>query len=248
MKEFYWIKIIGICFSVSLVVGMIGGALTNEYFIGYIFSSFFKEQTEENVPIVKKVIEERTFVEETLIKDAFDKAIPSVVSIYSNDIGIGTGFFISTDGIVATCKSVAEKTNIPFIKANDGNLYKTKVAYKDQKFDLAFLTIEKTDNTPYFKASDFSGNPLSISQKILTVGLDSEFEQHVKSGIVSYTGNEKLTDEYDELDFEINEDLNCGLVVNLGGEAQGMAVKSEFSTNVIPISYINHQFQAVFLQ
>jgi S1-C subfamily serine protease len=248
MKEHSWMKIIGVCFTVSLVVGMIGGALTNEYFIGYIFSNFFKDKTEENAPIVKKVIEERTFVEETLIKDAFDKAVPSLVSVLSYDKGIGTGFFVSTDGVVATCKSVADKSATPKVKANDGIIYNTKVIYKDKNFDFAFLKVEETDQTPYFKASDFSENPLTISQKILTIGLDSEFNQHVKSGIVSYIGNVEVIDEYDELDFEINDNLNCGLVVNLGGEALGMAVKSNSATYVLPISYINRQFQEVFLQ
>ena len=252
MKEHSWMKMVGVCVIISIIVGMIGGALTNEYFIGYVFSNFIDQQ-KENSPIVKKVIEERTFVEESLIKDAFDKGIPSVVTFYKTEAmgknstreqTLSSGFFITTDGIMAICKSAVANQKTWYIKANDEVVYKSTVDYIDPVLDLAFLKIERNEATPYFKAADFSENPLSLSQKVLVLGIDAAFNQHVKSGIVSYTGPEKLYNEYDEIDFDIDNSLNCGPVINLGGEVQGMALMQNKTgtTFVIPVEYINEKF------
>ena len=252
MKEHSWMKIVGICITISIIVGMIGGALTNEYFIGYVFSNFIDQQ-KENSPIVKKIIEERTFVEESLVKDAFDKGIPSVIALYSTEAQgknstreqtLAAGFFITTDGLIATCKSSVANQKIWFVKANDEVVYKSTVDYIDPVMDLAFLKIERIELTPYFKASDFSENTSSLSQKVLVLGIDAAFNQHVKSGIVSYIGPEKVINEYDEIDFDIDNSLNCGPVVNLGGEVQGMAIKQNKTgtTFVIPVEYINEKF------
>jgi S1-C subfamily serine protease len=252
MKEFSWLKITGLCVTISIIFGIIGGALTNEYFIGYLFSNFIQNQ-EENSPIVKKVIEERTFVEETLIKDAFDKGIPSVAAMLKNESDFksstkqqtnGTGFFITNDGLFATCKFAVAGQKTWYLKANDGIVYKAFVDYSDPDMDLAFLKIEREETTPYFKASDFSTNPMTLSQKVLVLGIDSEFNQHVKSGIVSFVGKPDKIEEYDEIDFDIDSSLNCGPVVNLGGEVQGMAVKQNKTgtTYVIPVEYINEKF------
>lgn len=252
MKEFSWIKITGLCITLSIIFGIIGGALTNEYFISYIFSNFIQQQ-QENSPIVKKVIEERTFVEESLIKDAFDKGVPSLAALYRNEAEsanltrgqtTGTGFFITTDGLFATCKSTVSSQKIWYLKANDGILYRAVLDYTDPTMDLAFLRIEREESTPYFKAVDFSENPMALSQKILVPGIDAESYQHVKSGLVAYTGAKDIFGEYDELDFDIDNYLNCGPVLNLGGEVHGMAVKQNKTgkTSVIPAEYINERF------
>jgi len=252
MKEHPWLKMTGLCITISIIVGMIGGALTNEYFISYIFSSFVQKQ-KENSPIVKKVIEERTFVEESLIKDAFDKGIPSVAAVYSNEAEVknltreqtkGTGFFITTDGLFATCKSTVVNQKIWYLKANDGIVYKASLDYTDPLFDLAFLKVTRDESTPYFKAADFSVNPLTLSEKVLVLGIDGAYNQHVKSGIVSFTGAEGTINELDEIDVDINNSLSCGPVVNLGGEVQGMALTQNKTgiTLVIPVEYINEKF------
>jgi len=248
MKEFSWMKIVGICVTVSIIVGMIGGALTNEYFVSYIFSRFNQNQ-EENAPIVKKVIEERTFVEESLVKDAFDKIIPSVVALYSTETEIekadrentkGTGFFITTDGLIATCKSITSNQKMLYVQANDEQIYKADIVYTDPLYDLAFFKVERNDKTPFFKAVDFAQNIIAISQKVLVVGIDTAFNQHVKSGIVSFTGSEN---DLKELDFQINQYVNCGPVVNLGGEVHGLALNNKTGiTYVIPVEYLNQKF------
>lgn len=83
-----WITLIGLTITVSLIVGMIGGALTNEYLVGYVFDTFVKEKSDEEFPIVKKVIEKQTYVEDSLIQGSISNVEPSLVTLYASSIDL----------------------------------------------------------------------------------------------------------------------------------------------------------------
>ncbi len=206
-------KLIGICIVVSILFGLIGGVITNEYIIAYLFSNFIQEQ-EENSPIVKKVIEKHTFVEESLITDAVKKVTPSLVTLYAEPVDVldgdlfisktsdqfylqknvisnyplgtvvgGTGFILSNDGLIATCGSLVESQKKWQVFTDNGEEYSANVVYNDPFDDLAFLAINK--ESTYFQTLPFSENMLALGQKVLSFGKDANAKTHVKSGIIS---------------------------------------------------------------
>ncbi|MFC1655392.1 serine protease [Patescibacteria group bacterium] len=208
-------KIIGVCIVVSIIFGLIGGIITNEYIIAYLFSNFIQEQ-EENSPIVKRVIEEHTFVEESLIIDAVKKVTPSLVTLYAGSVEVsdsdlfvsqtsdqfylqgkaisnypsgnvvgGTGFIISNDGLIATCSSLVGSQARWQLLTDDGTEYSANVVYNDSFDDIAFLAINAEEDTSYFQTLPFSENVVELGQKILSFGNDASAKTHVKSGIIS---------------------------------------------------------------
>lgn len=283
------LKIIGICIVISIIFGLIGGVITNEYIIAYLFSNFIQQQ-EENSPIVKKVIEEHTFVEESLIGEAVKKVTPSLVTLYAgstetpeNDLFIaqssdqfylkkhavsnypsgtvlgGTGFFITNDGLIATCESLVNSQARWQAVTEDGGIYAADVVYTDPYDDLAFLAIDRPDESVYFKTLPFAESTLELGQKILAFGNDASAQTHVKSGIISNfihkndSGEEttrvskrSFPGEFMHIDFEIDSSLHCGPVVDLGGKLTGMALDfdslEEGTSYVVPVDALNEAF------
>jgi S1-C subfamily serine protease len=293
-KKVSWSKIFGICITLSIIGGLIGGALTNEYLIAYFFDKFIQKQ-EKNSPILKKVIEERTFVEDSLITTAVEKTSPAIVAIFSSELDAenalkandnkqfieitsdkfylgkpyknssslieivsgAPGFFISNDGLIATCASNVDGQNKWYIVLKNNEIYPAILVYKDKYNNFAFLKIDSSENKPfrYSKTLDFIESPIKLGQKIIAFGIDPQMNIHLKSGIISFYDNLKkekqnLSFPYDfiNIDFEIDSSLNCGPVVNLGGELIGMSLDfdtvEQGTSFVIPTEVLQQAFHA----
>ncbi len=72
------IRLTAITAVVGLFAGLFGGIISNEYFVAYIFDRASGGEAEQ---MVKKVVEERTYVEESAGIDAINKVGDAVVSI-----------------------------------------------------------------------------------------------------------------------------------------------------------------------
>lgn len=296
MKKYSRFRILGLCVTVSFVAGVIGGVLTNEYFIAYVFERFIQEQKDQ-MPIVKKVIEHHSYVEESKTIDAIKKVEPSVVSIvasnvdadkiindnidrsetfshftsdnfylnsesdvknyFSGNIEGGTGFFISSDGLVATCSSlVFEQANWFLITDND-ELYRATVVYNDPYDDFALLKVINNDSSGYFPTIKFAEQDLENGQKALVIGRDIFKNNRVLLGIISHIGLDAINDEiapsmrifpneFVIIDTNIDSNTNCGPAVNLGGELIGMVLNFDSaktgSSYVVPVEALKEKF------
>lgn len=76
-------KILLITIIAGFLSGLIGGALTNEYLIAYLFD-LVGENVDDRDPIVKRVIEEKVYVESSQTIEAAKKVEPAVVSIVAS--------------------------------------------------------------------------------------------------------------------------------------------------------------------
>lgn len=252
MKKNFLTKILVITFTVSLITGLIGGALTNEYLIAYLFGQLTEKQ-EVEFPIVKKVIEERTYVEESSTIKAIEDSTTSIVAIsdlseinspfkslnsdtfytgkypsktpVAGEVLAGTGIILTTDGIVATCNSlVKSKYDWKVILSDDISL-NAKVVYRDGYDDIALLKIESND---YFDTLNFNADLIKTGQKVISVGAFNK----VKSGIISSIpkskeGRIKVSSfpvDFISIDYEIPSELSCSPLLNLGGELVGMTL------------------------
>lgn len=213
MKKIIWTQIIAITFTVSIIAGLVGGALTNEYLIAYLFGQLIERQ-EENFPIVKKVIEERIYVEESSTIAAIEKANPSVVQLENGKPGV----ILTTDGIVATCNSVVRDKNSWRLTLGVEVLDST-VVYRSPDDNVALLKINTEQDFKYFSTLTFVQGVLKPGQKVLSLGKDK-----VKSGIIS-----QLPDLNSNIliDYEIDSSLSCGPSINLGGELIGLTLDDD---------------------
>ena len=202
-------------------------------------------------------VENITVREDSAVVDAVKKISPSVVSIvFTKDIevanpffgfgypfgepersiqrqqGGGTGFVISSDGLVATNKHVAGVEGAEYtVIAQDGNKYEAQVLAQDPLNDFAILKIEAR-NLPVVEFGD--SDKLDIGQRVIAIGNAlGEFQNTVTVGVLS--GKERMLIASDEtgarqealdgllqIDAAINQGNSGGPLCNLRGQVIGM--------------------------
>ncbi len=194
-----------------------------------------------------------TVKEDSGVISAVKKVTPAVVSIiFTKDIqvinpfaplgnegtsiqqqqGGGSGFIITSDGLIATNKHVADIEGAEYTAiTSDGKKYNAKVVSTDPIYDFAILKIDaKGLPTVEFGNSD----DLDIGQRVIAIGNAlGEFQNSVTVGVLS--GKERsiqatdstgtVTESIDNLlqtDAAINEGNSGGPLINLKGQVVGI--------------------------
>ena len=105
------------------------------------------------------------------------------------EVGGGSGFIISSDGMILTNKHVAADDTAEYtVLTNDGKKYPATVLARDPVQDLAILKINGS-NFPVVKLGDSSN--LQIGQSVITIGNAlGEFRNTVSSGVISGLGRQ----------------------------------------------------------
>jgi S1-C subfamily serine protease len=159
------------------------------------------------------------------------------------EIGGGSGFIISEDGLVLTNKHVVLDIEAEYtVLTNDGQKYPAKVLAKDPSQDLAILKIEKekvinqqgglqAGTFPVVKLGD--SDKLEIGQTVVAIGNAlGEFRNTVSVGVVSglgrtitASGNGNFVETLQDViqtDAAINKGNSGGPLLNLRGEVIGI--------------------------
>jgi len=159
------------------------------------------------------------------------------------EIGGGTGFIISKDGLVLTNKHVAiDKTAEYTVLTNDGKKYPAKILALDPVQDLAVLKIDKENTldskggfTPeYFPVVTFGDSDnIQIGQTVIAIGNAlGEFRNTVSVGVISglgrtitASGGQNFSETLEDIiqtDAAINQGNSGGPLLNLKGEVIGI--------------------------
>ncbi len=162
--------------------------------------------------------------------------------VEKQEIGAGSGFIVSTDGLVLTNKHVVLDDDAEYtVFLNNGKSYSTKVLAKDPVQDLAILQIEPEQEMnasgqlvpvvfPTVKLGD--SDRLQIGQTVIAIGNAlAEFRNTVSVGVISGLGRtitasggnfiETLEDVL-QTDAAINKGNSGGPLLNLAGEVIGI--------------------------
>ncbi len=140
--------------------------------------------------------------------------------------GIGSGFFISSDGYILTNNHVVENAIKIKIIDIDENEYIAKKVGTDPKTDLALLKIDvKGKSKPFIKLGD--SDKLEVGEWVLAIGNPLGQPLSVTSGIVSAKGRKLRGLEVDyqnfiQTDAAINQGNSGGPLVNMEGKAIGI--------------------------
>ncbi len=160
------------------------------------------------------------------------------------EIGGGTGFIISEDGMILTNKHVVQDEEADYtILTNDGKKYPAKVLARDPIEDLAILKIDKEkmiteqgdlneQSFPMIKIGDSAD--LQIGQTVVAIGNAlGEFRNTISVGVISGLGRtitasgggivETLEDVI-QTDAAINKGNSGGPLLNIKGEVIGINV------------------------
>ena len=149
------------------------------------------------------------------------------------EIGAGSGFIVSSDGLVLTNKHVVSDSTAEYtVYTNDGQKYSAKVLALDPVQDLAVIKINSTKTFTPVTLGDSSG--IQIGQSVVAIGNAlGQFSNTVSVGVVSglqrtisasdETGGVSETlDNIIQTDAAINAGNSGGPLLNLKGQVIGI--------------------------
>jgi len=174
------------------------------------------------------------------------------------EIGGGTGFIVSKDGLILTNKHVIAETSADYtVLTNDGKKFPAKVLARDPVQDIAILKIESKNSLPVIKLGD--SDSLQEGQTVIAIGnVLGEFRNSVSVGVISGLGRTitatgggfyETIEDVIQTDAAINKGNSGGPLLNLKGEVIGintaMAVGAENVGFAIPINKAKKDIEQV---
>lgn len=155
------------------------------------------------------------------------------------EIGGGTGFVISSDGVILTNRHVVSDQEASYtVVTNDNKKYDAKIQAIDPTNDVAVLKIEASGLTPVELGNSDS---LQIGQTVVAIGnAMGEYHNTVTKGVVSGLGRAITAgDEYSQAieqleniiqtDAAINPGNSGGPLINLDGQVVGINTAMDYS-------------------
>ncbi len=174
-------------------------------------------------------------------------------------VGGGSGFIVSSDGLILTNKHVVSDTGASYtVLTNDGKTYPAKVLARDPSQDLAVVKIDAT-GLPTVTLGDSNG--LQLGQTAIAIGNAlGQFSNTVSVGVVSGlsrtvtasapdTGAQETIEGVIQTDAAINPGNSGGPLLNLEGQVMGIdtaiASNAENIGFAIPIDQAKHDIASV---
>ncbi|MEK7586042.1 MAG: trypsin-like peptidase domain-containing protein [Patescibacteria group bacterium] len=173
-------------------------------------------------------------------------------------LGSGSGFLISSDGMIVTNKHVvADSDAIYEVLLNNGKKYTAKVLARDGVLDVAIVKISASD-LPYLNLAD--SDTLDVGESVIAIGNAlGEFKNTVSVGVVSGLsrsvvagngmGQSERLDKVIQTDAAINPGNSGGPLLNIHGDVIGINVAVvQGSSNVgfaLPINSVKSAINSV---
>ena len=135
--------------------------------------------------------------------------------------GLGSGFIISSDGIILTNAHVVRDASEVVVKMTDRREYRAKVLGSDPQSDVAVLKID-AKNLPVVPLA--KGNDLKVGEWVLAIGSPYGLDNTVTAGVVSAKGR-SLPDgnvPFIQTDVAVNPGNSGGPLFNTRGEVVGI--------------------------
>jgi len=150
------------------------------------------------------------------------------------EVGAGSGFIVSEEGLVLTNKHVVIDKEAEYtVLTNDGKKYSAKVLALDPVQDLAIVKIQSEEKFPAINLGDSNG--IQIGQGAIAIGNSlGEFRNTVSVGVISGLGRtvsasggqglSEILEDVIQTDAAINPGNSGGPLLNLRGEVIGVNV------------------------
>ncbi|MCH7551836.1 trypsin-like peptidase domain-containing protein, partial [Patescibacteria group bacterium] len=159
------------------------------------------------------------------------------------EVGGGSGFIVSTDGLIITNKHVVLDDEAEYtVFTTDGNSFSARVLAKDPFQDLAVLKIDRESiidsdgnltTTPFIAVVLGDSSTLKIGQTVITIGNAlAKFQNTVSVGVISGLGRTitasgsgnfvETIENVIQTDAAINKGNSGGPLLNLDGEVIGI--------------------------
>lgn len=159
-----------------------------------------------------------------------------------DQVGIGSGVIISSDGYIVTNNHVIDGADKIQVTLQDNRVYDAKLVGTDVPTDIALLKIEAADlpTIPFGNSDD-----LKVGEWVLAIGSPYDMRSTITAGIVSakgrtmpnYDGQFKI-ESFIQTDAAVNPGNSGGALVNINGELVGI------NTSIVSLtgSYSGYSF------
>ncbi|HQK63863.1 MAG TPA: trypsin-like peptidase domain-containing protein [Candidatus Staskawiczbacteria bacterium] len=194
----------------------------------------------------------------------FDIQIPQYVQNGTEykEVGSGSGFIVSADGLVLTNKHVVIDKDADYsVVMNDGQKYSAEVLATDPVQDLAIIKIKEADGKTFVPLVLGNSDGIQLGQTAIAIGNAlGEFSNTVSVGIVSGLSrtisasdelgtNTETLEDIIQTDAAINSGNSGGPLMNLKGEVIGIntaiAQDAQNIAFAIPINYAKKDIDQV---
>lgn len=168
----------------------------------------------------------------------FNSAGPSVVSVISSaqvrggltPEGSGTGFVVSTEGLILTNYHVVGSADSVSVRFSDGSTSPAEVLGSDQGNDIALLRADIPAGVPALPLAD--SEAVAVGETAIAIGSPFGLEQTVTQGIVSavdrtWSGGGRALRDLIQTDAPINPGNSGGPLLNANGEVIGITTLIE---------------------
>ncbi len=237
----------------AFVFGLIGGLIPSVYFGHQLYKGFIAKTEEEQMRVPETVPQVVKDASPAVVSIIISKYVPVYEQGYYNpfgenspfdiripilkqkgtklqEVGGGTGFIVSSDGLIATNKHVVLDDEAEYtVLTNNGEKYSATVVDRDPLQDIAIIKIDAS-NLPIVKLGN--SDNLEIGQTVIAIGNAlGEFRNTVSSGIISgllrtiTAGGGGMSEQLEDIiqtDAAINPGNSGGPLLNLYGEVIGM--------------------------
>ena len=163
---------------------------------------------------------------------------------------VGSGFLVSSDGLIVTNRHVIEGAYSLFVTLNDGTHVPAKLIGKALTFDIALLKIDINRPLPSVTAGD--SDTLQVGQRVVAIGNPLGYSSSASTGIISAlhrNGNISAYDDLIQTDATINQGNSGGPLFNMSGEVIGInqAIRTQNKGGSIGIGFSIPVNEAKFL-
>lgn len=240
---------------VSLIAGMVGGvygalSLAKNPGIQKLFSATSNGSLTQNLvldensaviqvvetaspAVVSVVVSKQVATRSNSSFDPFGSFFgqnPSEVQSELRQIGAGSGFFVTSGGLILTNRHVVTDLDATYtVVTNDGKTLPATVVSRDPVNDLAIIKVEISD-AKFLEFADSSN--LELGQQVVAIGNSlGQYQNTVTSGIISgvgrsivagdRTGSEQLEGVI-QTDAAINPGNSGGPLLNLAAQVVGI--------------------------
>lgn len=214
-----------------------------------------------SIVVSKDIPKVRSFFQNPFFLDPFNTRRPNESDsgvTQKQQVGSGSGFLVSADGLVVTNKHVVSDTAAEYtVMTNDGKEHAATVLARDLVRDIAVLKIEGAD-FPVLDLGDSDqvkvgqtviaiGNPLGEFENSVTRGIISGLKREVSAG--SRFGQSEQLSGILQTDAAINPGNSGGPLFNISGEVIGvnvaMAQGAENIAFALPINQVKRVVEQV---
>jgi S1-C subfamily serine protease len=215
--------------------------LANSFFIPQLIKYFKQEKNETSNPQLPQVYNERENRQNNMpnynlpagaqvtmpqkaelsLAEIVKKTRHSVVVVKTSS-GMGSGFFINSQGYIVTNKHVLTDAGNAEIKTITGIVYKIKnIVAEDYDGDLVIASSEATESesVPVI----ISANLPEVGEKVVVIGNPLGLEQTVSDGIVSAIRSNQQAIKFIQITAPVSMGNSGGPLLNTRGEVIGVA-------------------------